>query len=89
MRNPYKSRDQRSELTPRQREILELMAQGASNRGIAAALCISLNTLNHHLAKLYPKIGCANRFEAILYAARLPPPPSAARDHLKVSKNGT
>ena len=64
-------------LTARQRDVLRLLAAGRSNDEIAAALSVSVNTVEFHLGKLYQKLEVRSRTEAIREArARglLPPP---------------
>ncbi len=51
-------------LSPRELEILLLVARGLSNRQIAHALRLSEATIKRHLANLYPKIGVGSRGEA-------------------------
>jgi DNA-binding NarL/FixJ family response regulator len=51
-------------LSPRELEILLLIARGLSNRQIAHALRLSEATIKRHLANLYPKIGVSSRGEA-------------------------
>jgi DNA-binding NarL/FixJ family response regulator len=60
----------RGGLSPREIEVLRLVASGNSNREIAAALVISLNTVARHLSNIFDKIGAANRTEAAAYAHR-------------------
>ena len=57
-------------LTAREVEVLRLIAAGKSNREIAAALVISLNTVLHHVSHILDKTGVANRTEAAAYATR-------------------
>jgi len=57
-------------LTVREREILELMADGASNRAIAARLAISRHTVKFHVASILAKLGAASRTEAVALALR-------------------
>jgi HD-GYP domain-containing protein (c-di-GMP phosphodiesterase class II) len=57
-------------LTSREIEVLRLLAQGLSNREIAARLVISVKTASHHVEHIYAKTGTANRARASLYAAR-------------------
>ncbi|MGH3509008.1 MAG: HD domain-containing phosphohydrolase [Nocardioidaceae bacterium] len=55
-------------LTPREVEILTLVAQGRSNREIAASLVISEKTVRNHVEHTYTKIGVSNRVGASLFA---------------------
>ena len=48
-------------LTPREREILRLMAEGRSNAGIATELVISPRTVETHVSRLFGKLGLADR----------------------------
>jgi len=59
-----------SELSEREREILRLVATGASNKEVAQRLYISPNTVKVHLRNIFAKIGVASRTEATLYAIR-------------------
>jgi DNA-binding NarL/FixJ family response regulator len=58
------------ELTVREREVLELVAAGLPNKGIAARLTISEHTVKYHLASVLTKLGAASRAEAVAQAAR-------------------
>jgi len=56
---------QRSEdLTEREWEILRLLVEGLSNKEIASALCITVNTVETHLRHIYEKLGVRNRLLA-------------------------
>ena len=55
-------------LTPKEREVLALLAQGRSNRQIAEALFISAATVKTHLSHLYEKLGVSDRQQAITQA---------------------
>ena len=57
-----------SGLSPREIEVLRLIATGRSNPQIAEALVISLNTVQRHVSNILAKTGAANRTEAALYA---------------------
>ena len=59
-----------TELTEREREILALIATGASNKDIARQLFISSNTVKVHLRNIFTKISVASRTEAAMYAVR-------------------
>ena len=55
-------------LTPREMEVLRLIANGKSNQDIATELVISVNTVTNHVKNILGKTGCANRTEAAAYA---------------------
>ena len=57
-------------LTPREVEVLRLVAAGKSNPVIAAELFISLNTVTRHLGNAFSKIGSSNRAEAAVYTVQ-------------------
>jgi non-specific serine/threonine protein kinase len=58
-------------LTPREREVLELIAQGQSNREIAAALFVTEHTVKYHVASLFNRLEVTSRAEAVARAASL------------------
>ncbi|WP_143220104.1 response regulator transcription factor, partial [Actinomadura sp. CNU-125] len=58
-------------LTPREFEVLRLVAEGRSNREIAAALFISAKTASVHVSNILGKLGVASRGEAAATAHRL------------------
>jgi DNA-binding CsgD family transcriptional regulator len=62
-------------LTPREAEVLTLVARGYTNREIAAALVISVKTASVHVSHILRKLGAPNRLEAAAIAHRLAPPP--------------
>ena len=57
-------------LTPREREVLALLAAGASNKAIARALDLSVHTAKFHVASLTEKLGAGGRLEAVAIAIR-------------------
>jgi DNA-binding NarL/FixJ family response regulator len=57
--------DDEEPLTDREREVLSLLADGLSNRGIAARLGISEHTVKVHVSTIYAKLGVGNRTEAV------------------------
>lgn len=52
-------------VTPREREILELIANGMSNREIAEKLFVSENTVKTHSSRLFDKLGAKRRTQAV------------------------
>ena len=58
-------------LTPREREVLELLADGLSNKEIAAELDVGERTAKFHVAGLLKKLDATTRTEAVVRAARL------------------
>jgi DNA-binding CsgD family transcriptional regulator len=63
--------DPEATLTPREREVLELMAEGASNKMIARALGISVHTAKFHVGSVIDKLDATGRTDAVAHAARL------------------
>ena len=57
-------------LSPREVEVLRLVAEGRSNAAIAEALVISPNTVARHVKNILAKTGAANRAEAAVYASK-------------------
>jgi DNA-binding CsgD family transcriptional regulator len=58
-------------LTPRELEVLALMAEGASNKTIARRLGISVHTAKFHVGALLDKLDATGRTDAVAHAARL------------------
>lgn len=56
------------QLTKREHEVLELVAQGISNEVIAERLVISIHTVKAHLESIYRKLGVTNKVQAAVYA---------------------
>ena len=59
------------ELTAREVEVLELIAEGLANKQIALELEISEHTVKFHVSSIYSKLGASNRTEAVRLGARL------------------
>jgi DNA-binding CsgD family transcriptional regulator len=68
---PFAPPDPDAALTPREREVLELMAEGASNKMIARALGISVHTAKFHVGSVIDKLDATGRTDAVAQAARL------------------
>jgi DNA-binding NarL/FixJ family response regulator len=62
------SQDVFSDLTAREREILELIAQGEGNASIAERLYLSLKTVRNHVSNIYSKLQVVDRAQAIIRA---------------------
>jgi len=60
----------RQRLTPREREILQLLAEGKSNKEVASLLGISVNTAEAHRANIMLKLGVHSLAELVHYAIR-------------------
>jgi NarL family two-component system response regulator LiaR len=59
-----------AELTPREREVLVLIASGMSNKEIARELVLNERTVKGHVSNILSKLGLADRTQAALYAVR-------------------
>jgi DNA-binding NarL/FixJ family response regulator len=57
-------------LSPRERDVLRLIAAGQSNKQIAAELFLSVHTIERHITNLYAKIGARGRADATAWALR-------------------
>ena len=59
-----------AELSQREREVMALIAEGATNRGIAERLVITENTARNHVSRILDKLGLSRRSEAAVFAAQ-------------------
>jgi DNA-binding NarL/FixJ family response regulator len=58
----------KANLTARELEIVELIAEGLNNKQIGARLFISETTVTHHLSSIFGKLGVSDRLELVIYA---------------------
>jgi DNA-binding NarL/FixJ family response regulator len=58
----------RSLLTPREEQVVALVADGLTNRGVAAELGLSEHTIKKYLLRIFDKVGTSSRVELVLYA---------------------
>jgi DNA-binding NarL/FixJ family response regulator len=63
-------RDSGDDLTARERDVLQLVASGSTNREIAVALFVSESTINFHMKNILAKLHLKNRTQAVAYAIR-------------------
>jgi two-component system response regulator NreC len=68
LHNPVPSREPSKKLTHREIEVLQLIAQGYTNRQIGVELYISVRTVESHRARLSAKLGLRSRVELVRYA---------------------
>jgi len=62
--------DPAAKLTPREREVLQLLTQGNTNKEIGNTLCVSENTVKNHLKNILAKLHLQNRVQAVAFALR-------------------
>jgi pimeloyl-ACP methyl ester carboxylesterase/DNA-binding CsgD family transcriptional regulator len=60
-----------ADLTPREREVLELLARGLDNAGLASSLHISPKTVRNHVHSIFAKLGVRHRAEAVVRAREM------------------
>ena len=77
MRNPPQKDEQLERLTDQERKILDLLAEGLTNRQIGERLFLAEKTVKNYVSNLLLKLGMHRRTEAAVYAARL----ATRRDH--------
>ncbi len=71
LENMRRNREQTEELTPRELEVLSLVARGSTNADIAADLFITERTVKFHVGSILAKLGAQNRTEAARTGGRL------------------
>lgn len=59
-----------NELTPRERDVLDYLVQGHSNKAIAEALVVSTETVKTHVGNILSKLHLAHRNQAVIYALK-------------------
>ena len=69
-RGKVRDRQPSEELTAREREVLQLLTTGATNREIAGTLHISENTVNYHMKNILARLHLRNRAQVVAYAVR-------------------
>jgi ATP/maltotriose-dependent transcriptional regulator MalT len=60
-----------TDLTPREHEVLRLLAEGLTNPALGRALAIAVGTVKAHTASIYVKLGVNNRQDAVARAREL------------------
>lgn len=71
VRTPVSSPAGSEHLTPRELEVLGMLAEGLGNRGIASRLRVSDHTVKFHISSILDKLGAATRTEAVTLGLRL------------------
>lgn len=66
-KTPRASLEKLATLTPRERDIVNLLAEGATNKKVADALDISERTVKGHLSNVFQKLGVPDRLKLVLY----------------------
>jgi DNA-binding NarL/FixJ family response regulator len=74
LHSPRHSAPQLAELTPREREVLSLIATGANNREIAEVLSISEKTVKNHVSNILMRLNVRDRTQAAVFAYSFLPP---------------
>lgn len=71
LRSPVRNQDPLADLSPQERRILDLIAEGKTNRQIGEAMFLAEKTVKNYVSHLLAKLGMGRRSEAAAYAARL------------------
>jgi DNA-binding NarL/FixJ family response regulator len=72
-------------LTPREQQVLNLLADGLTNQAMAKDLSISRHTVKNHVFNIFEKLGVSNRTEAVLYAVSRRPASHKTVQHSRVT----
>jgi DNA-binding NarL/FixJ family response regulator len=78
LRHPPAEDERLSQLTPQERRILALIADGMTNRQIANEMFLAEKTVKNYVSNLLAKLGMERRTQAAVFAARLDQPPDAS-----------
>jgi DNA-binding NarL/FixJ family response regulator len=70
IKTPVKERASNSDLTKRELEVLELVAEGRTNKEVAESLFISVKTVETHKSHILEKLGLKNTAELVIYAIK-------------------
>ena len=69
-RQEYKARQSIEKLTPRERKVLQALAEGLDSEGIAQKMHISLRTERNHISSILSKLGVHSQLQALVFAVR-------------------
>jgi len=76
LRNPPEEDERLARLTPQERKILMLIADGLTNRQIATEIHLAEKTVKNYVSNLLAKLGMERRTQAAVFASRLSTPPT-------------
>lgn len=66
----YEARHALEKLTPREREVLQALAEGLDSEALAERLHISLRTERNHMSSIFSKLGVHSQLQALVFALR-------------------
>jgi two-component system nitrate/nitrite response regulator NarL len=66
----YEARQAIAQLTPREKEVLQALAEALDSKGIADRLHVSLRTQRNHMASILSKLGVHSQLQALVFALR-------------------
>ncbi len=69
-RQEYEARQAIEKLTPREREVLQALAEGLDSEGVAQKLHISLRTERNHMSSILAKLGVHSQLQALVFTVR-------------------